>query len=69
MSTNTVLRAMKAQAWEEAKGKLYGMLAVVGMQRLEANTPQQDIEASADWEALNARIERFVSEIEESEVD
>lgn len=69
MSTNTVLRAMKAQAWEEAKGKLYGMLAVIGMQRLEAKTREQDTECGADYEAMSSRIERFVAEVEGKELD
>lgn len=51
---------MKAQAWEEAKGKLRALVGIQG------SIPSRAVgdEAEAPWVDLSRRVEAFIEDIE-----
>lgn len=56
-----VLQMLKAQAWEEAKGKLRALAVLAGHKRLLV---RDEAAASATWKALDQKIEAFIADIE-----
>jgi hypothetical protein len=56
-----IFSAMKAQTWEEAKGKLR---ALVGIQGSIPSRPVGD-ESKARWEELSDRVEEFIRGVED----
>ena len=51
--------ALKAQAWEEAKGKLRAVVALQGCYR-------SGVLRGDRWEALSAEVGRFIKEVEDN---
>ena len=53
--------AMKAQLWEEGKGKLRALVAVKG------SVPSRSVgdESEQPWEALSKQVEAFISTVED----
>lgn len=60
-----VLQMLKAQAWEEAKGKLRALSAIEGHRRILMTTPQNVDLAADKWRKLNDRIEAFIEDLED----
>lgn len=60
-----VLQMLKAQAWEEAKGKLRALSAIEGHRRILMSTPQNVDLAANKWRKLNILIEEFIERLED----
>lgn len=56
-----VFEALKAQAWEEAKGKLRGLVAVAG-----SSSDGADAEGAYPFQKLEKAVEDFIRNVEDN---
>lgn len=59
---DTIYTALKAAAWEEAKGKLRALVAIQG------SIPSRNVTDTETprWEELSARVEAFIGDVEDN---
>lgn len=55
---DTIMRAIKAQTWEDAKGKLRAMAAIQGSYPAKAGNDDK-------WEQFDQKVEAFITDIED----
>jgi hypothetical protein len=58
-TANTIYSAMKAQAWELAKGNLRALVKILG------SVPSTDASGDRQWQALDAKVEAFILDVED----
>lgn len=61
MEHGELITTLKAQAWEEAKGKLRAVVAIGGSVSSGGPDPGNHRDK---WPKLNADVERFIAEVE-----
>lgn len=59
-SANTLISMLKAQAWEDAKGKLRALAAMQGSYHHGSSNP----ELTKRWEAAEEVVEAFIRDFE-----
>lgn len=62
LSENTFISAMKAVAWEEAKGKLRALGQLDGARQYDSHYPS---DKQPRYKIVEERVERFIREFED----